>query len=64
MLPDMTTIAPTPSYVPPPNGNPGIVPPWLQNDWHILPMPPGWEPAMPISVTPVGVIASVGRTGR
>ena len=33
----------------PPNGNPGIVPPWLQKPQpiKILPMPDGWEAPVP-----------------
>lgn len=34
----------------PPNGNPGIVPPWLQNPIHTLPMPEP-EPKHVLNVT-------------
>jgi len=50
----MTTIAP-------PNGNPGIVPPWLQNPITILPMPDGWQeaPALPPVPVPAAKIKAV-----
>lgn len=44
---------------PPANGNPGIVPPWLQKPQPItiLPMPDGWSAPVPTNqfevVTPV-----------
>lgn len=54
----MTTIAP----IPPANGNPGIVPPWLQHPITILPMPDGWEPAPSLEAKlPSGTNVKVSR---
>lgn len=42
--------------VPPRNGNPGIVPPWLRDGWFVLPVPGPVVPPMRtevIGITPV-----------
>jgi hypothetical protein len=51
----------TTSPTPPANGNPGIVPPWLQKPQPItiLPMPDGWS--APVLTGPLEIVTPVAR---